>query len=524
MPARFAAKPLELYARDGVASAARFVTDDETLDGARFVERVIALSRVIRATLRARRGSNVVCVACETSASALACYLAIDVAGGVAVGLNSRWTATEATEAAGRCDAACAMVDAKHFEMWGRDAFDGCANVIDVDDAVERTSEGGSEEMEKAREDGACAYCFTSGTTGAAKAAVLTHEGVLAATRAKIEVVGYERSDVYMHCAPLYHVGGLSSAHASMSAGASHVFMRSFDAERALGAIERSGVTAFIAVPTMMAMLVDAAGERVFDSVRKILVGAGRLRRCQYEAIRRVFPNAKVTMAYGMSETTSSVTFLDPEDGRLVEDPTFAGQAVRDVEVRADANGELHVRGPIVMLGYHGVDKSTTFDADGWFATGDLGRVAPAETSSACTGPRVWLYGRAKAVIKTGGENVSPEEVEGVINAHEDVHTSVVVGAPHEKWGETVVAIVKLRQGTSLSVDEARPTVLEWCRDSRLARFKIPKYILFTNEIPINMMGKFSRADVYDAHRVEIENEIASTRPVNWQGWIVIRD
>lgn len=342
---------------------------------------------------------------------------------------------------------------------------------------------------------------------------MLSHGGVCAATRAKLEVVGYDAGDTYLHVAPLYHVGGLSSAHATLAAGANHVFVNKFDPDVVLRILVEEGVTAFIAVPAMMRELVDSRGDdEVFPTVRKILVGAGRLTDELYNSIRRVFPNAKVTMAYGMTEATSSVTFLSPEDARLEldADSTFAGNAAPGVEVTTDADGQLLVRGSSLMLGYVGVDRTETFDADGWFATGDLGAVGEARGEE--IGSRVWLRGRAKEMIKSGGENVSPEEVERILNKHADVEASVVIGAPHTKWGEAVVAIVKLRATASGTEAEHRTALRDWCEKSELARFKIPKCFVFTEVLRSNAMGKLMRDSTYRANHLAIEEAVSRVR------------
>ena len=199
-------------------------------------------------------------------------------------------------------------------------------------------------------------------------------------------------------------------------------------------------------------------------------------------------------MAYGMTETTSSVTFLDAEDPRLAHDAMFAGNASRYVEVKTDSEGQLLVRGPALMRGYSDVPRSETFDDDGWFATGDLGRVEEVDASSGETGARVWLYGRKKDIIKTGGENVSPEEVERVVNSHEDVAASVVFGASHPKWGEIVCACVELANATE-DEDAAEASIRAHCVDAGLARFKIPKYFMFIPRLQdyANAMGKINR-------------------------------
>lgn len=522
--AHVARDPLRAYAD---ASDARFVdaASGKRLSGCAFVRLVRAARRALvasAATIEAVKGRGdddfvVVAIGCDVGVEFVAYFLAACALGWTPAPLNSRWSASEARDACASVSAAMVVLDASHVARWGDDAsasavFEGLT-VLDASAVWEEETPGEEDEWLgalKRRADGACSFCFTSGTTGKPKAVMLTHEGVCAASRAKHEVVGYERGDTYLHCAPLFHVGGLSSAHASLAVGSKHVFMPKFDVKDALRLINEERVTAFIAVPTMMAMMMREVKENPDaavsgTSVKRILVGAGRLMDGQLEAIRSVFPNAVVTLAYGMSETSSSITFLRPDDPRLEGDPMFAGDAVRDVEIKTNADGELLVRGPIVMLGYHGVDRQDTFDAEGWFATGDLGKVAESESPESETGARVWLYGRVKDIIKTGGENVVPHEVESVLNSHPDVETSAVAGVPDPTWGETVVAFVQRKASARGGETCEAKSIVDHCVDANLARFKVPKRIVFVDSISLNAMGKVSRSALLETYARELE-------------------
>ena len=479
------------------------------VDGARrsgtaFIGLVGNAARALEAA-RGARGEDgdevVVGIGCETSARFLAHWVATCGMGGTTVPLNSRWEGREARDAARRARCDVVVLDETHRARWWDVEWGGGVVVVRAEEATwpEEGDEVAWEEPTTSGGDAdACALVYTSGTTGMPKAAVLTHEGVVSATRAKLEAGLYGDAKTYLHCAPLFHVGGLSSAHATLAAGCGHVFMSKFDPEKMLELIERESVDAFIAVPTMLHMLVEQANAtcrgREFTSVRTILVGAGRLREGQLESVKKMFPQSKITMAYGMTETTSSVTFLDAEDPRLAHDAMFAGNASRYVEVKTDSEGQLLVRGPALMRGYSDVPRSETFDDDGWFATGDLGRVEEVDASSGETGARVWLYGRKKDIIKTGGENVSPEEVERVVNSHEHVAASVVFGASHPKWGEIVCACVELANAVE-DEDTAEASIRAHCVDAGLARFKIPKYFMFIPRLQdyANAMGKINR-------------------------------
>ena len=527
--AHVARAPLDAY-DDASSDDVRFVdaASGKRLSGSAFVRLVGAARRALvasAATVKTAKGEGddggvvVVALGCDVGVEFVAYFLAACALGWTPAPLNSRWSASEAREACASVSATMVVLDASHVARWDTSSsssssssvFEG-VEVLDASALWEEEARGEEDDGRfgglKRRDDGVCSFCFTSGTTGKPKAVMLTHDGVCAASRAKHEVIGYERGDTYLHCAPLFHVGGLSSAHASLAVGSKHVFMPKFDVKDALRLIDQERVTAFIAVPTMMAMMTrevkENPGAVSGTSVRRILVGAGRLMDGQFDAIRSVFPNAVVTLAYGMSETSSSVTFLRPDDPRLEGDPMFAGNAVRGVEIKTNADGELFVRGPIVMLGYHGVDRQDTFDAEGWFATGDLGKVAESENPESETGSRVWLYGRVKEIIKTGGENVAPHEVERVLNSHPDVETSAVTGVPDPTWGEIVVAFV-VRKASSRSETCEAKSIVDHCVDANLARFKVPKRIVFVESIPLNSMGKVSRSELLETHAQELE-------------------
>jgi o-succinylbenzoate---CoA ligase len=158
--------------------------------------------------------------------------------------------------------------------------------------------------------DGACIICFTSGTTGSAKGVVLTHSSFHVQSLAKLLLVGYNQDDVYLHTAPLFHVGGLSSVLAVLSVGATQVFPPKSGPAQTLALITSFSVTAFIAVPTILQDLVVESKGASFPSVRKLLLGGGDISPTLFWQTRAVFPSASIVGAYGMTEACSSMTFL----------------------------------------------------------------------------------------------------------------------------------------------------------------------------------------------------------------------
>jgi acyl-activating enzyme 14 len=324
---------------------------------------------------------------------------------------------------------------------------------------------------------------FTSGTTGTPKAAALTHASFAAASAAKLAVVGYAESDVYLHSAPLCHVGGLSSAHALLCARGAHLFLPRWSATGALSAMRAPSrpVTATALVPAMLSDLLAAADADAdappLESMRRVLLGGGAAPPALLAAAaQRLFPHAAITATYALSEAGSTVAFRRvATDGVLHPPPvrdsgggassegafgTCVGAAAPGVELAVatwpsgaiaspGASGELLARGAQLMAGYWrdvaaSEGASMVLPHTGaapWLRTGDIGTL---DASG-----RVWLAGRAKDVIKSGGESVHASEVEAALCTHPDVAAAAAVGLPHARWGETVAALVLLRPGAT---------------------------------------------------------------------------
>ena len=345
-----------------------------------------------------------------------------------------------------------------------------------------------------------CCLVFTSGTSGfAPKAAILSHSNLAAAIDSKLYDENgpqYDSEDVYLHCAPLYHVGGLISGLAAIKADARHVFLESFDARSFLQAIVTAEVTAFIAVPTMLRklerMCKDAhliprpttisstvqSNPSTFNSVKKLLVGGGPMHEKDVAFARKIFPNAKIISTYGMTEATSSIAYADLTDIEMTpigsrtasaSDMSLGdnlvvtansnvnqGKIIEGLSVKIDRLGqenEILIRGETVSKGYyntpvaHSLHVDDKYNNNGYVRTGDIGEVSKDSNT-------VRILGRLSNAIKTGGENVSCLEVEQVVEKHELVQESVVYGVPDDVWGEIVTCAVRLKP----DVEWAQPT------------------------------------------------------------------
>jgi len=300
------------------------------------------------------------------------------------------------------------------------------------------------------------AVMHTSGTTAAPKAVVLTAGNFLASALGSAIALGLDVEERWLCPMPLTHVGGLSIPIRSAIYGTTAVLHGRFDTEAVLGELMDPGrrITLVSLVPTMLARLLDAGLERP-PTLRWVLLGGGPIP----PGLLSRAENAGVSVAptYGMTEACSQIA-------------TF-GWALAGVEIQT-SSGEIKVRGPIVSPG--------AVSADGWLHTGDLGRFDDRG--------QLVIVGRKSDTIVTGGENVAPAEVEAVLLEHPAVADAAVHPRPDPEWGEAVVATVVLRDGLQATPDELKAHCA-----ARLAGFKVPKAVSFTEGLPRTQSGKLLR-------------------------------
>ena len=331
---------------------------------------------------------------------------------------------------------------------------------------------------------------YTSGTTGRPKGACMSHASLTANMEMLNDAWQWSAADVLLHALPLFHVHGLLVAlHGALYASATSVVHGAFDAEAVLEALRSRECTVFMAVPTMYRRLLSEVGDQTADlrHMRLLTSGSDRLPVDLFRGIAARFGQRPVER-YGMTET--GIMLSNPLDGERVAGQV--GVPLPRVEMRvADPQsgspsevgtvGELQTRGPHVFSGYWNAPEKTrlSFTQDGWFRTGDLGRI---DASG-----RYELKGRGTDLIITGGFNVYPSEVEHVLMAHPDVEHCAVIGLQDSDWGESVTGVVVTMEGGSKEAD-----LIEHCRKS-LANYKIPKRIVFVESLPRNAMGKVQK-------------------------------
>jgi acyl-CoA synthetase (AMP-forming)/AMP-acid ligase II len=317
---------------------------------------------------------------------------------------------------------------------------------------------------------------------------MLTHRNLCAsAMNALADICDFQPEDVVLHVAPLSHGSGIYALPSIARAAKNIVYAGgSFDADDVLATAHREGVTiiAFLA-PTMIHMLLDADPELAVPTLRRVPYGGAPIDAgLATAAIERFGP--VFAQLYGMGESPMTITYLRPEDhrGRPL---ASAGIPRTDVEVRlvdeSDGQGEVCVRGDVVMRGYWRDDEATARALEGgWLHTGDVGRFEDGF---------LYLVSRKSDVIISGGANIYPREVEDVLHLHPAVVEACVFGVPDPRWGESVAAAVV----ASVPVDAGE--LIEHCR-AHIASFKKPSRIEFVDALPRNAYGKVLRRELRD--------------------------
>ncbi len=465
-----------------------------------------------------------VCLWAPNSTDWIVAGLAASYAGATLVPINSRYTGHEAHDIAARTHARLFVV-ANGF--LGRDQVSELRAVGDLPELSAIVTLPGSSVAENvagfadlvelgadllleadARADAVTAddvadILFTSGTTGRSKGAMSAHRQTVAVSAAWAEIGGVTAEDRYLVVNPFFHSFGYKiGIVVGLLTGAALYPVATFDLDATMNVIERERITVLPGAPTIFTSLLDAPGrvDRDLSSLRLSITGAAVVPVVLIERMRAAAPEGlgidNVYTAFGMTEAVVATMCREGDDASTVA--TTCGRAVPGVEVRiaavgtnaalpADEEGELLVRGDIVMLGYLDDPAATAeaIDADGWLHTGDIGTLDAAGN--------LRITDRLKDMYISGGFNVYPAEVEQVLARHDAVADVAVVGVPDERMGEIGKAYVVRRPD---AVVEAADLVA-FARE-RLANYKVPRLVEFTESLPRNASGKVLKNDLRD--------------------------
>ncbi len=433
--------------------------------------------------------------------------------GATVVPMNFRAGATETAHLLSDSGISVLFTESRYSDLIAQNKPDDLSHVFVVDDpssyATARDEAFELPVPEDVDPDGLCALLYTSGTTAMPKGVKLTNGAVTGYVMGTNDAATGEDMGRIAVAAPLYHIAGLTSMLNALYSGRVVVLLPQFEASSWIDCVCNHSVTHAFLVPTMLARVLEVPNfsAAAFSRLEAITYGAAPM---PPSVIRRAIdmfpPNVAFAGAYGQTETTSTVAVLDPDDHRIegtdeekerkLHRLSSVGQVLEDVQVRVvDADtgeavapgviGEVQLQTFRAMDGYWGNDEKTrvTIDDEGWVHTGDLGYLDDDNY--------LFLAGRTGDMIIRGGENVLPDEVEGVLYDHPSVLEAAVVGLPCTEWGERVVAAAVVREGSGTTGDD----LVAHAR-GRLAPFKRPEFVHLMDELPRTSTGKLLRRDL----------------------------
>jgi len=444
-----------------------------------------------------------VSVQVEKSPESLALYLACLRGGFVFHPLNMAYTARELEYFLNNAEPAVVVCDPKNEA-----SLKGIADAAGIRFVFTLDGDGDGSLLDRAADkstdfavversaDDLAALLYSSGTTGLPKGIMLTHANLLRNTEALVSAWGFTQADRLLHALPIFHVHGLFVAIGCvMLSGASMRWLPAYNARKVMEFLPEC--TVMMGVPTYYTRLLalESFTAKVTANVRLFVSGSAPLLEETFVEFEKRTGH-RILERYGMTETNMNTS--NPLDGE--RKPGTVGPPLPGVEVRVtdDAGvslpcgeiGNLQVRGPNVFIGYWKMPDKTAedFTADGFFNTGDKGRIDEDGYVS--------IVGRAKDMVISGGLNVYPKEIELFIDDLPGVSESAVIGVPHADFGEAVVAVVVPENAAEASEHD----IIDACK-KELANFKVPKRVVFVDELPRNTMAKVQKNNLREQYR-----------------------
>ncbi len=456
-------------------------------------------ARRAAAWLTAQPGVNVGLVDVNSEAGPIALFGAASI-GRPFAPINYRWSDSQLRRAAERLAPAVLIVDEP---VVGRLAGVPSVTVVTRGDFL--TALDSVEPMDGPAEetDAPAVLLFTSGTSGDPKVAVLRHDNLVSYILGTVEFMGAGDEEAALASVPPYHVAGIAGLLSAVYNGRRIVQLPAFEPVSWVEVADEERVTHAMVVPTMLSRILEVLDDRPdvkLPALRHLAYGGGRMPLPVIEAAVRRLPNVDFVNAYGLTETSSTISVLTPVDHRdaIASDDASVrrrlgsvGKPLPTVEVSvrdafgalvgAGVPGEIWVRGEQVSGEYVGL--GSVCNDEGWFATKDGGWLDDEGF--------LYVEGRLDDVIVRGGENISPGEIEDVLLAHPSVADAAVVGVPDVDWGEAVAAVVVANTGAQIDVDELQEFVRE-----RLRSAKTPARIEVRDALPYNDNGKLMRRQI----------------------------
>ncbi|WP_063041582.1 class I adenylate-forming enzyme family protein [Nocardia pseudovaccinii] len=351
-------------------------------------------------------------------------------------------------------------------------------------------------------DDAPAVVIYTSGTTSAPKGVLLRHENLTSYVFGSVEFGSAESTDAALISVPPYHIAAVANTITSLYSGRRTLVLERFTPAQWLQLAREEQITNALVVPTMLARIVESGEDKSVPSLRSLAYGGAPMPAAVIERALRMWPEVGFVNAYGLTETSSTVAVLGPEDHRQAleaDEPAMrarlssVGRAVPgiDLEIRDEngavvgpgVTGSIHVRGEQVSAEYAGIGRMV--DDQGFFNTRDQGHVDEAGY--------LYIGGRVDDTIIRGAENIAPAEIEEVILRHPAVLDTAVVGVPDDEWGHRIEAAVVVRAGMQLDPEELRTFVRGVLRSS-----KTPERIVYWDELPRTETGKLVRRHVLE--------------------------
>lgn len=446
-----------------------------------------------------KSGSKFVALLDESSEATPIALFGAALAGVPYVPLNYRLADEDLAALLNRIAPACAIGDVQRVQRLNPQGNHDCVSRADFVAAAEASATT----FEEKENDGIAAQIFTSGTTSAPKAALLKHANLLSYILGTVDFGSASEDEASLVCVPPYHIAGIAALLSSIYSMRKILLLPAFDPDSWLTLASEEHATNAFVVPTMLSRIIarmDEGAKADLSTLQAIAYGGGPMPMVVIERAMQLFPNCGFTNAYGLTETSSTIALLGPDDHRAAfaaTDPAIRARLgsvgrplptieleIRDEEGRllpAGERGEIYVRGEQVSGEYR---ERSALDSDGWFPTRDAGWLDSEGF--------LFLAGRADDVIVRGGENISPGEIEDVLLTHPAIADAAAVAVPSTEWGEAVGIAVAIKPGhTAPSEIELRGLVKDRLRSSR-----VPERIAVMDALPYNEMGKLLRREI----------------------------